>query len=666
MRQKLIIIASCKFLCLFAMTFSSLTVFADDELEVARSALRDGLWECARNVAEKGTNDESRLIILESFACEGRWDEIGRRLEAWKTSTRPGFEYYRAVLKGENERAIKLLKEGGSHEGAALAKLHEADLLARSGKTKQAAEIWREISSSTNISERIVAVASANLMDVDVLRAVRARIKSRSLYRLLGLRLGVALLAVPDRFLEGVRLVRLIVQDSPEAIGAREALLAVADSALGRSDWKLADKTYHDAIETWPDIARIASVQEGRGWAFSGLGRLEDALEAFGRAFTLATNDEARAVALVKEGDVLLALGQMEESTARYQKVLEDYPKTQTAKGMESAVRANEGEEKGRSLYAKGDFKGAALAFSDVMKIDSSRQFRMKYYIALCLYGQGLDGEALDKMRSLVKCSHATIQYEATLWLAKFLFNRREWKASCENFVEAAALRPQTEEGAESLLWAARAAFSAKDADLAIVLTKRIEDEFHAPLIRAAALIVQGEALSEQGRFEEAVLVFSQVIDSDSVSMADRVRARLLKADALFAMGADNPSYYTHALDAYDKARFGGKLSEEEQIVVSFKAARTLEKLRRIDEAYDVYYAQVVSAYTNYRSKGVPLGEDARAAFSRAAFELANGYEGRGRDDAAINVLEHVVFSGIPAASEAKKRIEKIKDKGGF
>ena len=148
--------------------------------------------------------------------------------------------------------------------------------------------------------------------------------------------------------------------------------------------------------------------------------------------------------------------------------------------------------------------------------------------------------------------------------------------------------------------------------------------------------------------------------------MEERLRARLLRADALFATGADNPARYAAALDSYRSIRLGGTLSVSDRISVSFKIAKSLERLKRIDEAIDEYYTHVVLAYRSSRSKGETLDDGARAAFSRAAFRLADEYESRGRDYQAIHILELVVMSDVPAAGEAEKRIARISMKGGF
>ena len=81
-------------------------------------------------------------------------------------------------------------------------------------------------------------------------------------------------------------------------------------------------------------------------------------------------------------------------------------------------------------------------------------------------------------------------------------------------------------------------------------------------------------------------------------------------------------------------------------------------------EATDIYYTQVVLAYRAARSSNQRLTDEVRAVFSRAAFRLADEYEGRGRDAQAIAVLRLVATSDVPAADEAEKRIARISRKG--
>jgi len=285
----------------------------------------------------------------------------------------------------------------------------------------------------------------------------------------------------------------------------------------------------------------------------------------------------------------------------------------------------------------------------------------------MCLYGQGRDSAAQAKAKDLVDhCPDPAVRAEALLWLAKCLYNRREWRESNRLFSAYADLSVSADKAAEALLWASRAALSENDFDQAIAITTRLSDRYPDSRFRAAALMVQGEALVELARFDEAVLVFERVALSEDLSAADRLRGRILKADALYAMGADNAASYVAALDAYRAIRIGNALSPEERIVVAFKIARTLEKLRRTDEAVDQYYTQVVLAYRTERLRGETFTDEARAVFSKAAFRLAEEYEGRGRDRQALCILELVAESDVPASEEARKRMKGISGKGGL
>ena len=292
----------------------------------------------------------------------------------------------------------------------------------------------------------------------------------------------------------------------------------------------------------------------------------------------------------------------------------------------------------------------------------------MEFFSTLCLFGEGLDDAAGRKADALVRsCPDKDVRAEAMLWLAKFRFNRREWKEAVSLFSGCSGELNDGAKAADALLWATRAAFAGNDFQAAIMLSSQLAAKHpQAAQAVAQALLVQGEALIELARFDEAVLVLERVAAAEAARPADRLRAQTLRADALYAMGADNPARYTAALDAYRAILFGDVLSPSARLVVSFKIARALEKLKRTKEALDQYYSQVVLAYRDGRREKTRYDDDARAAFSRAAFRLADEYEGAGDDNAALRVLELVADSDIDAAEEARRRIAKITSKGRF
>lgn len=630
-----------------------------DELDVARQALRDGLWDIARQHAATQACDAARLIVLESYAGEGRWDEVGKALERYADVKGGAFDYYRAVSAGDHARALRLLASSGDPAATAEARMYEADRLSKAGDLEGARRLWRVAAVATNVSERVSVLAAVNLMDRELLEQAAQTVRSPRLRRLVAVRLGQLLVADPASARRGEEMIRSVVRDSPDAEGAREAFLKIADVAVAASDWKKANDVYREVAEIWPDVLKLASVQEGRGWTLIGLGRREDALEAFHRAAELATDDDTRSMAVMKEGDILSELGRGEESMAKYREVLSKYPKSAVAERLRTVVKVRELEARGRELYKEYRFEAARKQFREVAEADPSRRPRMEFFEVLCLYGSGDDAAALNGAARLAEqCPDAKVRSEATLWLAKLRYNRREWREARLLFARC--------EGAEASLWAARAAFAENDFKDAIARTSSLLEKEPSSPYKPEALQLQAEALMELARFDEAVLVLDRVVNADVADSAFRLRARILKADCLYAMGADNTVRYNVALKAYNDIRFAGELDPSGQIVLAFKIARTLDKLKRLPEAMDQYYSQVVLAYRSLRLQGAQMNDEARAAFSKAAFRLADEYVGLGRDQQAMNVLQLVATSDVPAAEEARRRIERISDKGRF
>lgn len=647
--------------------FVALVAFAASasELDIARQALRDGLWEIARTHARQSTDPAAKLLVLESFAEENRWDAVADELARIGNAQGAAYDYYRAVVAGDYEKAVQLLRAGGAGVGEVT--MHEADLLARAGKSEEARKLWQDVVAATNASPRAFAVAAMNVMDPKALRYAYERERDVAFRRRIGLRLGLALLKDQTTREEGAKLIRALVKDSPDASGAREAFLQLAEDALARSDWVQAASIFAEALEIWPEVAKDFSVQEGRGWASLRQNRREEALEFFARAESLAKTDADRARMLLAQGDVLADLGRGEAAMEKYRLVSNRYSQTDVAARLKKVIASREAEAKGRDLFKSYRFDEARKIFAEVALQDPSRKPRMDFFTVLCLYGEGSDDAAGQLAARLVEsCPDKFVRAEAMLWLAKFDFNRRDWGRAAQLFSDFAAQSPDSPSAPEALLWSARACFAEGDFKQVIQRINVLNETYPKSAARPAGLLVQSEALIELARFDEAVLVLERVAGAEGASSVDRMQAQMLRADAFSAMGADNASRYVAALEAYRSILFGGSLDANARLVVSFKIGRVLEKLKRLDEALDQYYTQVVLAYREGRNRHERYSEEAQAAFSRAAFRLADEYEARGKDTQAIAVLEHIAESDVPAAEEASRRMEKLMRKGRF
>lgn len=672
------------------------------EIDVARQALRDGLWEVARTHARKAEGDVAKIVVLESYAREDKWSDVLSTVDAYGKSDVPEFVYYKAAAlyrTGEHDAARRLLESVDFSRGAfaadasllhaavlrqegyvdaALAKLETAGGGADSkmvsaairksrGEDAEAEKLWKEVVAMTNAPESAVAIAAANLADVAVLRRVASGSVDPDTVRFSGIRLGMLLIREKDTFAEGAAMIRRIVKDSPDFRGAKAAFLSLADVELSRGDYAACILTYREALETWPETAKEASVRLGLGWALAETGHNEEALTEFSTALQLPADDETMALATVKSGDVLAALGKREESMSRYREALAKYSGTSAAKKVKEMVSVRELEQKGRDAFAAYRFNEARTIFAEVAKRDSSLAPRMAYYDMVCLYGLGQDAAAEKKAVEIARgSSDAGVRFDASLWLAKYLYNRGRYREAEAGFAACAELKKDPASVSSPLLWATRAAFAAGDFQKTVQNATKLDSACPGTRAAAEGMLLQAESLIELARFDESILVAERVSIAAESDATLRLRAQLLRADALFAMGADDPVRYRQALEAYTALRSGEKLSPSVRIRLSYKLAKTLERLKRMDEAIDEYYTRVVLAYRDGRAEGVRYDDDALAAFSRAAFRLAEEYESRGSDAQAVAVLRLVATALVPASAEAEKRIERIHRKGNI
>ena len=681
---------------------------AEDDLVVAREALRDGLWNVARRHAAGVRSEMSRMLILESYAREGRWEDILKTLGNWGNPDGAGYLYYRAaaqlklgnavvardllaatdfvgtpyaanaarlraemlVSERKGDEALKLLE--GQIAGDPESMMTAAAACVSKGDRALAEKLWRGVLAASNVSERAYAVAAANLSDLPALRRSYETAAAVDVRRFSGLRLGRVLVGADDTFAEGEKMIRRIVRDAPDSPGARDAFFALAETFLDKGDGASATTVFADALEMWPDAAKDAVVQQGRGWAFAETGRCEDALVAYRESFSLATNDEIRALAKVKVGDILSRIGRIDEAMGEYRDVLEKYPSASAAARVASTVGVRELEAKGRAAFAAYRFEEAGRIFREVAEKDPARKPRMEFFGIMCLYGLGRDAEAETLVTRLAaESGDLDVRAEATLWLGKFLYNRGKWHEAEARFIAYVNQKPSDPASAEALVWAARAAFAANDFDRCIQIVSRLVSTPSGTAARLTpdvvrGLLIQGEALIELARFDEAILILERAAIAPEAGPDDRLKAQLLRSDALFAMGADNPARYQEALEAFRALTLGGELTPSAKLQVAYKIGKTLEMLKRADEAVDQYYTQVVLAYRDARTKGVTLDDEARAVFSRAAFRLAEEFESRGGDSQALQILELIEKSDVPVSEEAAKRRARIRQKGNF
>ena len=670
------------------------------DIDVARAALRDGLWSIARERAAAAGGEEAEKIISESYAREGKWNDLLVSLPQG-----PGKEwrdYYRALAldaRGESDAALAIVEKAEFREPADIRlaallasrirfakgdaagaravleksavvpsndeeRLFFAEIHSALGEPSKAQAIWRGIAASTSATERAVCAAAVRLRDIPVLEGLVKSVQGAPDLAAVSLALADALMerSSGDDLSRAEELVRGRVAHSPDAPGAREAMLSLASRKHSAGDAEGALKTFDEAFAIWPALSRDCEARFRRAGAMSALGREAEACDEYSAALECATNDEDRAYALLRRGDACARLGRQAKATESYREAVEKYPATRAASSIREAMKVRDLVGKGDESYREFKFEEAEATYAEAASLDATLAPSLQYRRALCRYARGQDEEAERLMRALAAGEDGTSRL-ALLWLAKYTYNRHRRDEAKKLFLQYADSPENAEKRGDALVWAARCAFEASDFEETVGIVSRLSDGGD---FRAEALLLQADALLELARFDEAVLVLERLTAAEKVDGDVKSRASLRRADALFAMGADNPARYREALEAYRTLRHGEAVDPSMKISLSYKIARTLEKLKLSDEAFERYYAEVLLAYRDGRQSGVAFNDEAKAVFSRAAFRLADEYEGRGRNFQAMHILDLVATSDVPAAAEAKKRMRLIKAKGAF
>ena len=545
-----------------------------------------------------------------------------------------------------------------------------------------------------------------------------------SLKRRAGFCLGFELVADPATRAQGVSVIKDMVRSDPEATESRDAQLRLADRLFelgdktAEAEYKVFLETYPDAsqdfrvlegrgwallklgrrtdaIGMFASAAKAATNAADRarcefkqGDALLEDGKAEEAAlvyagvaerhpgqkiaegAMFNRALALdRCGKTAEAAEVYREiakrggdhaGEAALSAAAYDSESGRAAEAIASYSRLISDKSTKPSVAIDAQIGRGRTLYRGYSFTDAKKDFDAAAKAAPSRADSLRFLSALCDYGLGRDAEA-KKMAEAVLSDfpRSPLVPEISLWLAKFDYQHGEYDKALEGFERYSKTWPDAPHAAESYVWAARAATAAGDFARAVEASSGAVKANASGSVLAEGLLVQAEALMALARFDEAAVVLERVAPGETET-PHALRAALLRADCLFALGADNEQRYEEALAAYRAVYRAASLSSGDRLSVSFKIGKTLEKLGRMEEAKDEYYVNVVLAYRDAREKGTTFDDRGCTFFARAAFTLADYFEGRGEIEQARNVLELVAKAGVPASDEALKRIGRL------
>lgn len=421
-----------------------------------------------------------------------------------------------------------------------------------------------------------------------------------------------------------------------------------------------ADRNYTLAAELYTRLLSEAGDRDDGRFSlmladtYERMGKHEEALEQFRSTVMKFPEGSFSGAASLRLGGLLTDMNRLNEAIEVYTRVIE----TATEPDLKSAAYLG----RGRTYYRAFRFDVAVPDLLKTLDGDAATQEEARFFLVLSLYGLGRDTEARAAAEDYLKTYPESARLpEVILWLGKSDFNHGNYQQARATFLNFMTRWPDNLWADAALLWSARAAFLMKDFTGVVELTARLVKEYPKSTRLAEARFIQAEALMEMARFNEAVVLLDE-IHARYPDSEWAVEAWGRKGDCLSTMGVDHPARYAEAITAYREMISRLDADSELRLQYQYKIGRVLEKQKRIDEAIEQYYKEVVVRFLDDRTKGVWYGENGRAWFLKAVYQLSDLLAKSGQREQATRILQRVIASGVQGTDDVRawlKRLEK-------
>jgi TolA-binding protein len=463
-------------------------------------------------------------------------------------------------------------------------------------------------------------------------------------------------LAALGRFGEAANLFQKAHDTTTNRLLRAECLFRAADALLADNRPRQAAQAYRTVYDNYPasPLAPRALFQ-----AADSLERGGDQAQAeavFRQVGGVGTNSELRVRAQLRLAALQSSRDAVDEAVATYTAVLNAT--------TDPLWRGEALLGRGRANYRAYRFEPALRDSGAAAEAAPSLRDEARFLDVMNLYGLRRDEEARQAAIAFLAAFPQSPRLpDMLLWLAKHEFNRDRFEDARTRCLEYVARWPQGPWADAALLWAGRASFRLADYTRTVELMARLWKEFPRSPRLAEGRFLQADALVELARFDEAVLLFDEIVtrypESDWVTSAWG-----RKGDCLFSMGTDAADRFAEAMQAYREMMARRDATPEMLLQAEFKLGRCLEKLKRTDEAMEQYYTRVILRFIEDRSRGIWYDEAAATWFTRAAFQMADLLTQKGQPEAAGRVLQRVVQAGVPGQVEARQRLERLQNGG--
>ncbi len=358
-----------------------------------------------------------------------------------------------------------------------------------------------------------------------------------------------------------------------------------------------------------------------------------------------------------------LQLGRAYVAQSRYEKAWLTFEKLWVGRppgklATQARLAAAEARAKaGRLLEAARDYE-EVLALKPAEDVAALATFERAY----CLAHAGDETAGHDGFERVLKEFPKSPQAaEAMFWLAQQQYNRKEWTEAQKQFATVPQRWPGHRLADHALLWAAKAAYNRQAyKEARDVLEELLKNPaYRTSPLRGVARVLEGDSLTEEGKFAEALLVFESVVrDFPNTPQADEAQGR--EGDCHFSLATEVPANpklerYQQAIALYQQLLNSLTASPALKSQAHFKIGKSQEKLGETTKALESYLAVIYEMDDEGRIVAEPTW------FGRAGLDAGELLENQKRWAEAARVYLRLIKSGFPCAEIARQRLQMIR-----
>ena len=435
----------------------------------------------------------------------------------------------------------------------------------------------------------------------------------------------------------GIEVLKSITGEDYDQNAKISLLFQIGQAYEDAGEFIKAEETYVKIIELYPDSSnadyvhyQMASVQLKRTDYNAAIGSLRSMLKKYPQSKYL--------------GDALYALGSAYFQQEDYNKSCEIFLKFRN-EFKDSPLFAQALYSLGASFISLGKINEALSVFKDIYKLDpldiELRQ-KVEYEIADCYYKLGQEAEAVNRFKLLrAKYPNAKLTPDILWWLGQYYYQNKDLNLARRYFGSL------TEDYSDSRLRA--------NAFYALGLTFSDEDKFEQAQdnfkltikfgeadLRSQALIALADIYSRQGRSEEALGQYNEVI-KETPGLSKSLLPRIAQAYYKIGNYPEAKAYYLKSLEA---------AAPSEIAAIRFSLAEVFESNAETSAAIQQYLLVA------------ELNPQIPKLFVRALLRAAKLHEDNENFKEALEIYERIikVASTAPEAGFIQERIDWIRE----